>query len=44
MPVAVRPASIIEMMNAPKNVPTTVACPPKIDVPPMKTDASAISR
>ena len=38
IPVAVRPASIIEMMNAPKNAHDR-ARPPKIEVPPMNTDA-----
>ena len=37
-PVATRPASIMPMMKQPNTVPTIVARPPKIEVPPMSTD------
>ena len=43
-PVATRPASIMVMMKQPKRVPTIVARPPKIDVPPISTEAMAVSR
>ena len=43
-PVATSPASIIPMMKQPKTVPTIVARPPKIEVPPISTEAIAVSR
>ena len=43
-PVATRPASIMPMMQQPNTVPTMVAWPPKIEVPPMNTAAIAVSR
>ena len=43
-PEATRPASIMPMMKAPKTVPTMIARPPKIEVPPISTAAMAISR
>ena len=43
-PVATRPASSIQMMQQPKKVPTIVARPPKIEVPPINTAAIAVSR
>ena len=43
-PVATSPGSTMAMMKQPKTVPTIVARPPKIDVPPISTDAIAINR
>ena len=43
-PVATSPASIMPMMKQPKTVPTMVARPPKIEVPPISTEAMAVSR
>ena len=43
-PVATRPASIMPMIKQPNTVPTIVALPPKIEVPPMSTEAIAVSR
>ena len=38
------PASIMTMMKAPTKEPTMVPWPPKIEVPPMNTAASTVSR
>ena len=43
-PVATRPASIMPMMKQPNTVPMIVARPPKIDVPPISTEAMAVKR
>ena len=43
-PDATRPASIMPMIRHPNTVPMIVARPPKIDVPPISTDAIAVSR
>ena len=43
-PVATSPASSIHMMQQPKKVPTIVARPPKMEVPPIKTAAIAVNR
>ena len=43
-PVATSPASIMPMMKQPKTVPMIVARPPKIEVPPISTEAIAVRR
>ena len=43
-PDATSPASIMPMMKQPNTVPRIVAWPPKIDVPPMSTEAMAVNR
>ena len=43
-PAATRPASTMPMMKQPNTVPMIVAWPPKIEVPPISTDAIAVKR